>query len=68
MDKKVLTLFTVGILCGIFILPPILSFLGIPRFNELIGDRHPYMILVLIVVLLALILILSRTSRKKKDK
>jgi len=72
MDKKTLTTFTIGILLGIFLLSPLLSFLGVPGLTDLLdrvyGGSSPYTILVLIILLLITILLVSEVARRRKKK
>lgn len=66
--KRVTAIFIIGILSGMFTIPPILSFFGIPSFNDFLvnifGEDNP---LVLVIAILVISLLIITFYRKTKD-
>jgi len=67
--KRVTAIFIIGILSGVFTIPPILSFLGIPSFNDFLinifGEDNPF---VLVIAILVISLVIINVYKKPKNK
>ncbi len=65
--KKLAVMFIIGIISGMFIISPILSFLGVPTFNDILtnifDEKNP---LALVISILVICLIIISIYKKTK--
>lgn len=58
--KKLAVMFIIGIISGMFIISPILSFLGVPTFNDILtnifDEKNPLALVISILVICLIII------------